>query len=100
MQDNAPIHTARVATAAASDCGFEILPHPPYSPDLAPSDYYLFPKLKSHLSGQRYSSNNDVMYSLNEFFAEVEKNFFFEGLEMFPKLWNKCIAVKGDYVEK
>ena len=75
MQDNAPIHTARVATAAAS--GFEILPHPPYSPDLAPSDYYLFPKLKSQLSGKRYSSNNDVMYSLNEFFAEVQKNFFF-----------------------
>jgi hypothetical protein len=33
--------------AAATDCGFEILPHPPYSADLAPSDFYLFPKLES-----------------------------------------------------
>ena len=46
LHDNAPAHTSQIAMAAATDCGFEILPHPPYSPDLAPSDIYLFPKLK------------------------------------------------------
>ena len=38
LQDNAPAHTSQVAMAAATECGFEVLPHPPYSPDLAISD--------------------------------------------------------------
>ena len=40
----------------ATECGFEILPHPPYTPDMAPSDFYLFPKLDSHLRGTQYGS--------------------------------------------
>ena len=44
LPDNAPAHTSQVAITAASVCGFEILPHPPYSPVMAPSDLYLFPK--------------------------------------------------------
>ena len=43
------LHTSHVAKTAATEYGFEILPHPPYSPDMAPSVVYLFPKLKSHL---------------------------------------------------
>jgi histone-lysine N-methyltransferase SETMAR len=49
LHENAPAHTSQVAMAAATDCGFEIFPHPPYSPDLAPSDFYLYPKLKTKL---------------------------------------------------
>ena len=42
LHDNAPVHKSRVAQAAIRECKFEQLNHPPYSPDLAPSDYYLF----------------------------------------------------------
>ena len=41
-QDNAPAHKAQVAMSAVHDCGFELIDHTPYSPDLAPSDYFLF----------------------------------------------------------
>ena len=44
LQDNAPAHTSHVAMTAATSCGFEILPHPPYNTDMAPSDFYMFPK--------------------------------------------------------
>ena len=47
LQDNAHAHTSQIAMTAANECGFEIIPHPPYSPDMAPSDFCLFPKLKS-----------------------------------------------------
>jgi histone-lysine N-methyltransferase SETMAR len=47
LQYNAQAHISQVAIAAATDCGFEILPHPPYSLDFAPSDFYVFPKLKT-----------------------------------------------------
>ena len=49
LQDNATVHTSQVAMTAATECGFEILPHPPYCPDMALSDFYLFSKLNSHL---------------------------------------------------
>ena len=45
---------------AATECGFEILPHPPYSPDIAPSDFYMFPKMKSYLRGTQYGGNEGV----------------------------------------
>ena len=44
--DNAPSQTSNIAQAKKHELGFESLPHPPYSPDLAPSAYYLFPNLK------------------------------------------------------
>jgi len=50
LHDNAPAHTSAVATSAVAECSYELLLHPPYSPDLAPSDFYLFPLVKEHLS--------------------------------------------------
>ena len=47
LQDNARAHTWQVTMTAATECGFEVLPHPPYSPDMAPSYFYLLLKLKS-----------------------------------------------------
>jgi len=51
LHDNAPAHTSAVATSAAAECGDELLQHPLYSPDLAASDFYLFPLLKEHFIG-------------------------------------------------
>jgi hypothetical protein len=47
--------------AATTDCGFEILTHPGYSPDLPLSDFYLFPKLKTKLHGRHFGSNEGAM---------------------------------------
>ena len=59
-QDNAPAHKSLVAMSAVHDYGFELIDHPLYSPDLALSDYFLFPNLKKHLAGKRYESDDDV----------------------------------------
>ena len=76
LQDNAPAHTSQVPMTAATECRFEILPHPPYSPDMAPSDFYQFPKLKSHLRGTQYGSNGGVIEAVNEYLGDQEKAFF------------------------
>ena len=67
LQDNAPAHTSQVVMTAATECGFEIIPHPPYSPDMAPSEFSLFPKLKSHLSGSQCGSNAGVIEAVTEY---------------------------------
>ena len=100
LQDNAPVHTAQVAVAEATKCGFELLPHPPYSPDLAPSDFYLFPKLKSHIRGRHFESDDDVIKAVESYLKDQNEAFYHEGIGMLEHRWTKCIEVKGDYVEK
>jgi len=60
-QDNAPAHTSAVAMAAIRECGFELLSQPPYSPDLAPSDYHVFRSLKDLLRGQSFGCDEEVI---------------------------------------
>ena len=98
MQDNAPARTA--AMTAATECGFEILPHPSYYPDMAPSDFYLFPKLKSNLRGTQYWNNESVIEAVNEYLGDKEKALYCEGIRKLEQKWAKCIALKGDYIEK
>ena len=54
-QDNAPAHNDVVAIAAVRDCDFELVNHHPYSPDLTPSDYFLFPNIKKILGWEAVS---------------------------------------------
>ena len=60
---------------AVTECGIEILPHPPYSHDMAPSDFYWFPKLQS-----QYGCNEGVKEPINEYSGDHEKAFYFEGI--------------------
>ena len=54
-QDNAPVHKSVIAMAAIHDFGFKLIEHPPYSPDLAPSDFHLFPNLKTKFPAPTFS---------------------------------------------
>jgi histone-lysine N-methyltransferase SETMAR len=76
------------------------LEHPPYSPDLVPPDFCLFPKLKLLLAGQRFSSNQEVIAAVEGYFADLTKTFYTDGIMALEHRWNKCISLKGDYVEK
>lgn len=98
--DNAPSHTSFVALAKKLELGFESLPHPPYSPDLAPSDYYLFPNLKRWLCGKRFESNEEVQWETEAYFGELDQSYYKKGIEKIKDRWNRCIELKGEYTEK
>jgi histone-lysine N-methyltransferase SETMAR len=78
---------------------YELLEYPPYSPDLAPSDFYLFPKLKLFLAGRHFSSNQKAIAAVEGYFADLTKNHYRDGIMALEHRWNKCISLKGDYVE-
>ena len=99
-QDNAPAHKSAVALTAIHDCGFPLVENPPYSPDLAPSDYYLFPKMKKELSGQHFVTDNDVADAVEVYLEDQDSSFYEEGIRTLHHRWNKCVNLKGDYVEK
>jgi histone-lysine N-methyltransferase SETMAR len=82
------------------DLHYELLEHPPYSPDLAPSDFYLFPKLKLFPVGQSLSSNHEAIAAVEGYFADLMKNHYRDGIMALVHCWNKCSSLKGDYVEK
>ena len=98
--DNEPSQTSAIATAKLFDLFYEILPHPPYSPDLAPCDYCLFPDMKTWLRGKRFLSNEEIIAAKNEYFEGFDKNYFLEGIKKLECRYNKCIQLKGDYVGK
>ena len=98
LQDNTPAHTSQVAMATAIECGFEILLHPTFSPEKAPFDFYLFPKMKFHLRSTLYGSNKGVIGAVNEYLGDQEKAFYFEGMRKLEQRWATCIALKGDYI--
>ena len=100
LQDNTSAHTSQVAMTALTECEFEILPHPTYSPDMAPSDFCLIPKLKFHLLGTQYGSNENVIQTVNEYLGDQEKAFYFEVIRKLEQGWAKCIALNGIYIEK
>jgi transposase len=60
LHDNARPHTARATIDALETLKFEVLPHPPYSPDLAPSNFHFFPHLKRDLKGTHFTSDDEV----------------------------------------
>jgi histone-lysine N-methyltransferase SETMAR len=78
----------------------ELLEHPSYSPDLAPSDFYLFPKHKLFLAGQRFSSNEETIAAVEWYFENLTKNHYRDGIMVLEHYWNKCISLKRDYVKK
>ena len=86
--------------AKLNELSFELLPHPPYSPDLAPSDYYLFPNLRKMLQGKRFYSNEEVITKTNAYFEVKDKSFCKKGIEMLEKRWTDCVAFEGYYVDE
>jgi transposase len=68
-------HTAAVTVNLLNSWGWEILPHPPYSHDLAPSDFRLFTKMKKHLRGQRFHSNEGVQNEVKKWLRAQDAFF-------------------------
>ncbi|GBP22243.1 Histone-lysine N-methyltransferase SETMAR [Eumeta japonica] len=92
LQNNASVHTARVSRQALKDTGFSEIDHPPYSPDLAPSDYFLFSKLKKELRGRRFVDDNQMKMAVESHFDCKEKEYFLGGLKLQTKIMmNKII---------
>ena len=101
--DNAPFHTSNIAQAKKHELGLESLPHPLHSPDLAPSDYYLFPNLKRWLSGRRFESNEEVEWETERNFGGFDKSYYLEGIEKLKDRWTRCISTlrnKTDFCQK
>ena len=72
----------------------------PYSPDLAPSDYFLFRNLKKFLRGRQFPNDNAVKEVVRGYFDTQDVKIFSEGIRSLEAKWTECVTIKGDYIEK
>ena len=79
--------------------GWEVLDHPSYNPNLAPSDYHLFTDLEKWLGGQRFDSNDELKSSVADWVSTQERIFYNMGIEKLVPRYDKCLNNGGDYVE-
>ena len=96
--NNARLHTSLDIRQKLLELGWDVLPHPPYSPDLAPSDYHLFRSLQNFLNGQKFQNDNEVKTVLDQFFATKTKEFYEKGIMILPEKWQKVIDNNGHYI--
>lgn len=97
LHDNARPHVSKVVTTYIETLGWEILPHPPYSPDIAPSDYHLFRSMSHSLADQQFRSYDDTIKWLDSWISSKNKDFFQNGIRNLPERWEQVVATGGQY---
>jgi hypothetical protein len=97
--DNARPRVAKLAQFKIQDLNWEIFPHLPYSPDLAPSDFHLFRHLKRKIEGKEFHKEDDLKTWLQQFFDEKPKIFWERALRSLPVKWASVVETNGAYLE-
>jgi len=98
--DNARPHSAHNATALLEKFKWDIMDHPPYSPDLAPSDFHLILHLKKHLARKKFDDDDEVQEEVMTWFKVLAADFYDSGIQKLVPRLNKYLDNAGDYVEK
>ena len=100
QQDKARVHTCKVAMDVVERNGYELIPHPAYSPDLAPSDFQI-PNFKKGIRGLHFRSDEEVVTTaVEEWVNGKDPDFFSSRLMALEHRWSKCITLEGNYIEK
>ena len=99
-QDNAPVHNSIFVTDYLTKMGIKTVPHPPNSPDLAPCDFWLFPKLKENFRGCCYETIKEMKNAVTKVIDMLTQENFHGAFQNLLERYIKCIAGGGDYFEE
>jgi [histone H3]-lysine36 N-dimethyltransferase SETMAR len=98
LHDNAKPHIAKITRKKLKEFGWEVLPHPSFSPDLAPSDYHLFQSLQHFLSDKNFKNKEEIQTAIFGFFNSKPKSFYRKGIEILQQRWERVIENDGEYI--
>ncbi|XP_020289890.1 histone-lysine N-methyltransferase SETMAR-like [Pseudomyrmex gracilis] len=96
--NNVRSHISMQTQRKLRELNWDLLLHPSNSPDISPSDYYLFRSLQNSLNGRKFTSFNDLKNYISSFFDEKPTTFYDRGIRMLPERWRKIIENNGDYL--
>ena len=95
-QDNTPVHNSILVTDYLTKMGIKTVPQPPYSPDLAPCNFWLFPKLR----GCRHKTIEEMKEAVTKVIDTLTLKDVHGAFEKLLEQYNKCTAAGGDYFER
>lgn len=98
QHDNARPHVANKTRDLLKVFDWQVLPHPPYSPDIAPSDFHLFLHLKNELKGKKFKTTEEMIEHIDNFFQSKPKSFYYNAIQKLPILWGKIVENGGKYL--
>ena len=99
LHDNASSHKCEVVKSFLASENQKVLNHPSDSPDLSPCDFFLFPRLKKMLSGNKYTSRSSLGSAIYQCLQQIPKEDFLSAFRDWLKRLQKCVSVKGEYFE-
>ena len=99
LHDNASSHKTNAVTQYLSENHITALPHPAYSPDLAPCDFWLFPKLKEILAGNKYTRAQDLAKAVNSELRGIPKEQYRAAFDKWRRRLQLCVERGGEYFE-
>ena len=95
--DNAPVHNALSIQQFLAENNIAVLEQPPYLPDLAPCDFFLFPKLKGVIKGTRFQDSKAITTVVTKELRAIPMESFQKCIEAWRQRLEKCIRAQGDY---
>ena len=99
QHDNARAHAAKVVKDTLEALSWDVLLHPPYSPDIAPSDYHLFRSMAHDLADQHFTSYEETKNWVDLWLSGKNEEFYRRGIRELPERWEKVVACDGQYFE-
>ena len=99
LHDNAAPHKAHCVKQFLADIGVQEINHPPYSPDLSPPDFFLFPKIKRQLAGRRFDTLNELYEGVWDAMTSIPKSDYSNAFKDWIHRCEQCIFCGGDYFE-
>ncbi|GBM69012.1 hypothetical protein AVEN_69666-1 [Araneus ventricosus] len=100
IHDNTRPHSAVLIQQLLEQFKRDVSDHPAYVPDLATSDFHLFPELKNCLGGQGFQKNEEIQSSFKVHLASLTAKLFYKGIGNLVHRYDKCLNLNGDHVEK
>jgi len=97
LHDNARPHVAKVVKKYLETFKWDVLPHPPYSPDIASFDYWLFRRMQHDLASHWFTSFAEIENWLQNWIASKDESFFRDGIRKLPERWEKVVGSDGQY---
>ncbi|GFX59503.1 mariner Mos1 transposase [Trichonephila clavipes] len=98
--DNATSHTAFIITNFLAQSNTPVIPHPPYSPDLAPCDFFLFLRLKREMKGKHWETVENIQHHVTTFLRGIPVEEFQGAFQVWQTRLRKCIDAGGMYFEE
>lgn len=99
MHDDCRPHMAQTVTAYLETLSWEVLIHPPHSPDISPTNYHLFRTMTHAMSDQQFHSVPEVKNWIDSWIENTDEPFFRRGIHSLPGRWEQVIASNGHYFE-